>query len=402
MAVLATIWLMTENQPRLDLPETSRTNRPLPAALRERLKGSSFGHGQEKRFILNADDLNTICRSTLARRGFEGQCRFDLAGNTLVGEVSLRLQGRLSGRYLNVDILFKGAESSELNIPYLSIGRLRFNSPVELDLLHHLASLTPLGRYETLRRHMIKNVEIREKRLMVVLNWNREVLSELRGLVTDRSDAERIRAYLGQLALILEKDPENRYVKLGKLTAPLFELARSRSRANQSPIEENRALILVLSAYANGKDLNELAETQIELPRRNVLLNRRIDTARHFLAAALLSMSGQSTLVEMIGLAKELQDTHDGSGFSFIDLAADEAGAAFGKASISGKDRARRMQEVLKGNEDESQLIPTLKDLPESMHAQEFEDKFHKVGSLEYEAVRNEIKKRIRGLAIYR
>lgn len=159
---------------------------------------------------------------------------------------------------------------------------------------------------------------------------------------------------------------------------------------------------MVLSAYANGKDLHDVVDRDIRPIRRNVLLNKRIDTAKHFLAAAVLSMSGQSTLVEMVGLAKELQDTHDGSGFSFNDLAADEAGALFGKVAISDKDHARRVQDVLRQTEDESQFIPILKDLPESMDAEEFSQQFKMIGSPEYEAVRSEIRQRILALPIYR
>ena len=97
----------------------------------------------------------------------------------------------------------------------------------------------------------------------------------------------------------------------------------------------------------------------------------------------------------MVGLAKELQDTHDGSGFSFNDLAADEAGALFGKIAISDRDHARRVQDVLRQTEDESQFIPVLKDLPESMDADEFSEKFTSIGSPAYEAVRSEIRQRI-------
>ena len=136
--------------------------------------------------------------------------------------------------------------------------------------------------------------------------------------------------YHEKLVNILERDTHSRFVRLGHLMKPLFALAHERTIANQQPVEENRALILVLSAYVNGKDLNAALGTSGQPRPRGVLLNRRVDTAKHFMGAAAMAMSGQGTLVEMIGLAKELHDTHDGSGFSFIDLAADEAGALLG------------------------------------------------------------------------
>ena len=103
----------------------------------------------------------------------------------------------------------------------------------------------------------------------------------------------------------------------------------------------------------------------------------------------------------MIGLVKELHDTHDGSGFSFIDLAADEAGAFFGKGAIASSDMARHFQNLLRQSNEENLFIPVLRDLPESMKSAEFESRFSEVGSPEYTAVKNEIDKRIKALPLF-
>lgn len=392
-----------ESHPALTLDATTRKEAvPLPLSLRERLKGGTLGHGQEKRFILNADDLNVICRSAIHHRRLEGFCHFDLTQASLVGEITLRLPGRLAGKYLNLSILAQGDDQAHFQIVDLRLGNLRLSSPWVLSLIRNSLLISPWRRYETLSARLIKDIHVSDGRLVIVLNWDRQLLSELRELVTDAADKRRMRIYLERLSEILNDGTQNRYARLGTLTRPLFNLARERSRGNNQPIEENRAAIMVLSAYANGKDLHDVVDRDIRPIRRNVLLNKRIDTAKHFLAAAVLSMSGQSTLVEMVGLAKELQDTHDGSGFSFNDLAADEAGALFGKVAISDKDHARRVQDVLRQTEDESQFIPVLKDLPESMDAEEFSEKFKTIGSPEYEALRSEIRQRILALPIYR
>lgn len=392
-----------ETHPALTLDSSPRKEAlPLPLSLRERLKGGTVGHGQEKRFILNAEDLNVICRSALHHRRLEGFCHFDLTQESLIAEMTLRLSGRLSGRFLNVSVMAQGNDQAHFHIEDLRIGNFRVSSPWALSFIQNSLLVSPWRRYETLRERLIKDMHVAEGRLVIVLNWDRQLLSELRGLVTDAADKRRMRIYLGRLSEILNDGTQNRYIRLGSLTRSLFSLARERSRGNNEPIEENRAAIMVLSAYANGKDLHDVVDRDIRPIRRNVLLNKRIDTAKHFLAAAVLSMSGQSTLVEMVGLAKELQDTHDGSGFSFNDLAADEAGALFGKVAISDKDHARRLQEVLRLTDDESQFIPILKDLPESMDPEEFSQQFRAIGSPEYEAVRSEIRQRILALPIYR
>lgn len=381
--------------------QSRRETAPLPLSLRERIKGGTLGQGQEKRFILNREDLNTLCRAAIQHRRVQGQCAFDLTQDSLVGEITLELTGRLKGKFLNISFLAQGTDSEHFHIADLRVGQLHASSTWHIALLRSLIKLSPFRKYELFREHLIRDIHVTDGRLVTVLNWNRQLLSELRDLVTEAADKRRMRAYLEEVVRVLNDGTQNRYIRLGALTRPLFTLARERSRRNNEPVEENRAAIMVLSAYANGKDLHDVVGTVIPPARRNVLLNKRIDTAKHFLAASVLAMSGQSTLVEMAGLAKELQDTHDGSGFSFIDLAADEAGALFGRQAISNNDKARRIQEILRQTEDEGQFIPVLKDLPESMHSEEFTQKFGTIGSQAYEAVRTEIRNRILALPIY-
>lgn len=394
--------LIFEPAARLDLPADSvSAHRPLPPSLRERLRGETSGPGPAKRWILNAEDLHAICRSSLARRHLEGRCRFDLSGETLIGEISLRLKGMLQNRYLNIDILAQSHDGGPLRIPYLRIGDARITSPLGLALVRGLLLVSPLRRYEQLRDRLLQDIHIREGRLVIVMNFDREPLLLIPEVIAEAQDLDRFERYTRALEDTLKSLNTTRFVRLGKLSRPLFALAEQRVLSGEPPIEENKAVIAVLSAYANGRDLSLLTRTPVNLPKREVLLNRRADTARHFLASALLVMSGQSTMVEMIGLAKELQDTHDGSGFSFIDLAADEAGAGFGKVATAGEAQARQVQQLLAVSEDESLYIPSLKDLPESMNPAEFERRFESIGSPAFESVRRDIRQRIRALPIY-
>jgi hypothetical protein len=391
-----------QDQPALTVDSTpQKGTMPLPLDLKERIKGGTLGHGQEKRFILNTEDLNVICRSALQRRKLTGQCYADLSQDSLVAEITFLLHGAFAGQYLNISLLAQGAEQNTFHIVDLRLGALRTSSPWILAIVQKALLFSPLRRYEILRERLIRDMHVADSRLFIVVNWDRKLLSELGGLVTDAADKSRMKLYLEHLAHALNDGTQNRFVRLGVLTRSMFALALERSRKNHEPIEENRAAILVLSAYANGKDLQDVVGSRMQPARRNVLLNKRIDTAKHFLAAAVLAMSGQSTLVEMVGLAKELQDTHDGSGFSFIDLAADEAGALFGKMAISSPQRAGRIEEILSQTEDESQFIPGLKDLPESLDPEEFTQQFTAIGSPAYEALRSEIRQRILALPIY-
>jgi hypothetical protein len=136
--------------------------------------------------------------------------------------------------------------------------------------------------------------------------------------------------------------------------------------------------------------------------RRGVLLNRRIDTAQHFMGSATLAMAGHGTLVDMIGLAKEMHDTHNGSGFSFIDLAADQAGALFGKTAIRSEEKAQRIQDMISRSSEESLFMPIIKDLPENLAPDEFAKRFKDIHSQEFQALKAMIQQRILACPLYK
>ena len=58
------------------------------------------------------------------------------------------------------------------------------------------------------------------------------------------------------------------------------------------------------------------------------MLGRR-DLAQHFFLSGYLAAVVGSAAAESAGIAKELADARSGSGFSYVDLAADLAGIAF-------------------------------------------------------------------------
>lgn len=365
-------------------------------ALGAKLAGSITDH-EVKQFTLTAQDLAMAASLAIARKRLPAQAQVSFHDYLIDGQVSLAWPPGFSSLFLNIRLLVDTG-SGQFELQRLRIGDLVLPN----GLVRLLLRLPPLTRYAQLAEDMVASVGIKDDRLRLVVHWNREVLGELRGLLMDVADKRRLLVYQERLTDILERRGEHLYVRLTSLLPPLFQLAQQRSQEGADPVEENRAALVVLSAYANGKDLSSMLGTGRQPPPRRVLLNKRVDTAKHFLGAASMAMSGQGTLVEMIGLAKELHDTHDGSGFSFIDLAADEAGALLGKTAVRSPEKARRLQALLNQPIAESQFLPELKDLPESMHSEEFGRRFKGIGSPEYEAMRGEIAARIRALPLYR
>ena len=105
----------------------------------------------------------------------------------------------------------------------------------------------------------------------------------------------------------------------------------------------------------------------------------------------------------MAGMAKEMKDMADldhgsGSGFSFADLAADEAGVAFAAWLLA--DPAARPKQA--GDKfAQKSCFPSLAELPEGLRTDEFGDKYDTVGSENYDKVWKKVEERVKALALY-
>jgi hypothetical protein len=136
-------------------------------------------------------------------------------------------------------------------------------------------------------------------------------------------------------------------VPLVRLLGPMFELARQRTAAGGDAAAENRAALLVLTLFANGRGMDALVPAAAKWPRprrMRVMLGGREDLPLHFLVSAALAAEGSGPLSQAIGLYKEVTDSRGGSGFSFSDMAANRAGTRFGQNLVG---EAARVQALL-------------------------------------------------------
>ena len=369
-------------------------------AIRQNLHATP-DNNPEKRIVLTANDLTAAANVAMQRKHLKGQTLCRIEENRIRCDISIAIHEHSPPMFLNLRTIAVSKKDS-IVVEEAKIGRIHLPRPVLGAIMKFMANSSGLAPFVDMAEKMVTQMRIAGERLTISLKWNRQLLGELRGIHVGAADVERMLDYQMQLATILIQDETlGYYLRLGRLMRPIFQFAYERSKENHEPIQENRAAILVLSAYVSGTDLSNTLSADVHMPQRGILLNKRVDTAQHFMGAAAMAMTGQGTLVEMIGLAKELQDTHDGSGFSFNDLAADEAGALFGKLAIRTPEKAVHFQEILRQSIDEGQFIPILKDLPESMDSAEFVARFKSIGSPEYRAMEQEIHRRIMALPLY-
>jgi hypothetical protein len=164
---------------------------------------------------------------------------------------------------------------------------------------------------------------------------------------------------------------------------------------------ENRAAILALAAYVNGRSIPDADGAP---PPRMIPLQMhgRKDVAQHFLTSAALQVKGGSGLANLIGFAKEFHDAGGSSGFSFRDLAANRAGNRFAELAVGDPDAARRIQALARDGFSDQDLVPRLDWLPGTMSRATFQRDFGGRDGRMYAVLVDEIDRRISALTFTR
>jgi hypothetical protein len=354
--------------------------------------------GEMRTISITEEDLD-LAALYLVNRYLHGSSRISLHAGTADVALTLELPLRATTRYVNVDaVLVPTSHLPEFG--HLQIGRL----PIPLWLANpalHFA-IDQLRQREDLRLVMdsVLQVSLSQERVRVTYLWDPGILDRLRRTAVPVEDQERLRAYQQRLAEITSHGIGNGRVSLASLMQPLLQLATLRTK-DRNAIAENRALILVLTVYVNGRRLDEIVPQAKSWPRPapyTVTLSGRDDTAKHFIVSAALSAYAGEPLADVIGVYKEVDDSRGGSGFSFDDIAPDRAGSRFGELAAASVASAKRLQAKLSGTLRESDIVPVIDDLPGSMSEAEFKRRFGGVDGAGYKQMMNEIERRVAAL----
>ncbi|HET9916784.1 MAG TPA: hypothetical protein VFQ89_06720, partial [Candidatus Binatia bacterium] len=253
---------------------------------------------------INSGDLD-LAANYLAHRYGGGGARVGLKrGSAQIG-ASIRVPRLPVSLYLNVD-----ASLTEQNpLPRLETFRVG-QLPVPSWIVYRAIALGPrtLGWSwgpESLSS-IIRQVVFKEQGVAVTYEWQENTLKSLSSIVIPAEDHERIAIYQELLVSVAQKI-DRRKTSLVDFLVPFMQLARERTPYSDA-IGENRAAILVLAFYVNGKSfvqiLPEMKSRRRPVQHR-VLLSQRDDFAKHFIISAALAASSGSPLADAIGLHKE-------------------------------------------------------------------------------------------------
>ncbi len=323
----------------------------------------------------------------------------------------------------HTDLVDNGADVA-ISIPVNAFGMVRWLN-ITLHLLHDndslridtvdagsltlpSALLTSLGQAFSTQVSVDENYQliaaffgslhfqsITKERVVIMLDWQEDNLQQLgdqaRQLFVSAREADRLLETHDRLARNLSELPAGiTTVRLNDLLRPLFLNANLNSAGGADPVAENRAVFIVLTAYMTDLDLEQLIGTDVTIaePRKlKVVIESREDLARHVVSSAAIAASAGATMAEVLTVYKEVSDSRYGTGFSFTDIAANQAGTMLGILASRSESDARQFQEIMLDTQSDADYMPSLGTY-DGMSEAEFIEQY---GSRESEAYRQRL-----------
>lgn len=305
-------------------------------------------------------------------------------------------------RWWNLQLGLRQTTTGLPEVDRLRIGKLPLPAALAKPLLRAVAQRQGLPADATLALGWIDRVALAPGTARLDYRIRADSAGRLRAALLPPAEVERLRVHNARLAALTAGLPEGP-VSLAALLQAGLAFAAERSAAGADAVDENRAALTTLAFYANRRPLGQIVPAAHAWPQpavRIVTLQQRPDLALHFLVSAFIAVQARTPLADAAGLWKELADARPGgSGFSFIDLAADRAGTRFGDLALRD---AARLQARLAPGMTEADVMPPSSDLPEFLPEALFVERFGGVGAERYNAMLATIEARIAALPLYR
>lgn len=341
---------------------------------------------------------------------------FDINGDQADARVSIPQQLGPLTLYLNLRASF-AQDQGRARLLELHAGKL----PVPRQVMrtaervagYRLASASTASRELAEARHSVVAYELGNNLLHLRLEWEPEVLSQIRSqaqqiFVSDEDRARIIAYHMLVNKIAADAIAVRRQVSLHTFVPALYALANERSnRPGADAISENRSLLQALSFFVNDLPITQLLGTREgevlpENPSMIVMLHQRHDLSRHFVSAAAIAASAGVGIAEVLSNSKEVHDARYGTGFSFSDMTANVAGVTLGETSTADQASARHMQQMLIAAGAESDYMPEPRMDSDGMDEASFTARFGDRTSTAYLQRLQEIEESVLTLALYK
>ena len=335
--------------------------------------------------------------------------------------VSYQLPSYLFSSYVNVSI--NVVQDNHLHVESVSIGVIKIPGSWALRWAEALANSYTNSEVASKAIQLVAKTEISPDQVIISLNPLDPLLRELKNIKTsgDSNDMQLLRIktahYLRVLDSLPSPDDLNLQKKQNKDTSLSYYLhkvmleakamsAKDPQGNSNSATLENEAAIMALSIYAGHRRFSTLfgdlsfAVDPIPTVRRKPVLANRQDLSLHFIFSAAIKLLSEQGISVAVGEFKELMDRgKGGSGYSFIDLTADMAGANFAALAVDPR-TAEKIQDIMSSEANEMLFFPSIEGFDEGMNKSKFRQKYTNIESKEYLKVVEEIEKRMGELPI--
>jgi hypothetical protein len=354
--------------------------------------------------VLTQPDIN-LAANYLFNRYRKSAVKIELKDNVIRFIVTMTLPKNYLGQYLNISFRFGNQGNNELpNLIKFKTGELLLPARFAAFVIDNIIRHTSLNEYFILATRPIKSIIIDQQNVTISYYSSLENLIQAQNALAQGGNNTNLDVYQQKLAEVIAHHDSTWRLSLADLMKPLFILAYQRSNLD-SAIDENKMAIITINNYVNRKETKRYLSlpiatlnTEIRYP---TYLYKRIDLAQHFIGSAAITSSMNNQVSKAVGEEKELSDAQGGSGFSFVDLAADKAGTRFGEMATSSADSARKLQKKMSEIKDYTDFMPDPSDLPEHMDDTEFKLRFESLDSSAYQELSKMIDGRILASPIY-
>ncbi|MDZ7632000.1 MAG: hypothetical protein U5K74_11820 [Gemmatimonadaceae bacterium] len=355
--------------------------------------------GQVRTVSLSQQDA-TLLTQYAASRWRRARTRVVLRAGGAGVQVSVVMPRNPLGAWLNVDADLRDADGIP-DIRRMRVGRVPVPPFLADAGLRWGLARAGADAALTVARDMVQRTTFSPESVHVVYAWRADAVGRVRDMLVAPDEVARMAAYQARLASFIASTPEGAPLTLPQLLTPMLALAAERS-GDDAAEAENRAALATLTLYVTGRSLGRWlrqAATWPTVPRRRVTLSGREDLTKHFLVSAIVAAEADRTLADAVGLTKEVDDSRGGTGFSFVDLAADRAGTRFGELAVGSPED---LQSAVADGIEERDIMPDVTGLPESMPESQFIARFGGVGAPAYAAMVQRIESRIAALPLLR
>jgi hypothetical protein len=361
-----------------------------------------------------ADSLIGFAQRALPKLAAEIELRQDSA----IVNASYKLPSYLLGTYLNVSFIVLEHES--LLVDSVQIGDITLPGSWVVSWAESGVNAYTKSAIASTAIQQISKVEINPQQVSVSIFPIDTLLKELKSLslstYDDSKQLLRIKTahYLRLLMNLGEQQNSNSASSARSLSFYLHHLMKEAkflsqdksSQLSNSATLENEAALYALAIYAGSRRFSSLvgdlsfAIGDTPIPHKSAVLANRKDLSLHFIFSSVIKLMSEQGISNAVGEFKELMDRGEGgSGYSFVDLAADMAGANFAALAVN-PNTAIQLQDIMSLEANEMLFFPSIEGLDEGMGKTEFKQKYDNVESETYKRVVETINSRINRLPI--